>query len=138
VIGAVRRWWDRRGRIPADLRAELEREGLDLLEERLRTSVVYRDYEVPGQRITSGHQSALAAIALTRRRLVVRGTQSLRLDAAPGIVRAEVEETGRLLLAYEASDVSPSRSGSIEMRFETPRAAEIRGRLREWTERPPS
>jgi hypothetical protein len=138
VIGFVRRWWASRGGIPADLRAELEAEGLVLLEERLPASIIYRHYQVPGQRPTSGHQSAITSIALTRRRLVVRGTSGVTLDADPRKVRAEVEESGALLLAYEAADLSPIREGTVEMRFDTPRAAEIRARLEEWTARPPS
>jgi hypothetical protein len=133
VIDAIRRRWAGRGGIPAGLRTELEGEGLLLLEERLPADIIYRDYELPGQRPTSGHQSARASIALSRRRLVIRGTQSVRVDAGPGVVRADVEEPGRLLLAYDAADLQPSRAGTVEMRFDTPRAAEIHAALRDWS-----
>jgi hypothetical protein len=138
MIGFIRRWQARRGALPSALRAELEAEGLELCEERLPGEGIYRDYVVPGQRPTQGHHRTIAAIALTPRRLVVRGTNSVRLDAGPGVVRSGVEEDGRLLLAYDASDIAPSRAGTVELRFETPRAAEIHARLEAWTARPQS
>jgi hypothetical protein len=124
--------------MPADLRTELEAEGLELLVERIRVDIIYRDYQVPGQRPTSGHHSSIASIALTPRRLVVRGTASVRLDAGPGVVHSEVEEPGRLLLTYDASDLFPAREGSVEMRFETPQAADIHARLQAWSETRPN
>ena len=71
----------RRGALPAELRAELEAEGLELVEERIEGTVTYRDYVAPGQRPASGQQSTLAALALTSKRLVVRGTGNVVLDA---------------------------------------------------------
>jgi hypothetical protein len=131
VTGALRRLWERRYRIPADLRAELEAEGLELLEEGIRTSIIYRAYTVPGQRTTSGHQRPITSIALSRERLVVRGTLGTRLDVPRGADWLEVSlpEPDRLRLAYDAAAASPNRSGDVEMTFSTPRAAEIHARL---------
>ena len=42
MIDRVRRMWSRRGGMPDSVRAELEREGLELLEERLEGNVTYR------------------------------------------------------------------------------------------------
>jgi hypothetical protein len=134
VISWVKRRWASRGRLPDALRAELEAEGLELLEEQIQGRVTYRGYEAAGQRPTSGDQTTIASLALTPRRLVVRGTQSVHLDAPPGPVASEVPEDGVLVLRYEAQDIYPSRSGAVEMRLQTPRAAEIHARLQAWTQ----
>jgi hypothetical protein len=134
MIGAIKRWWASRGSMPDGLRAELEAEGLELLEERIAGIVIYRGYEALGQRPRSGDTSTLASLALTSRRLVIRGTQGVDLDAPPGPVSSEVPEDGVLVLRYEAADLYRSRSGTVEMRLQTPRAADIHARLQAWTQ----
>ena len=130
----IKRWRERRGAMPAKLRAELEAEGLQLLEERLEGDVSYRGYEAMGQRPQSGHQSTVASLALTGRRLVVRGTQGVQLETGPGPVTSSVDEPGVLTLAYEAGDIYPTRSGSVKLTLRTPRANDIHARLQAWTE----
>jgi hypothetical protein len=134
VSGALRRWWARRYRIPEDLRAELEAEGIELLEEGIEASIVYRGYTVPGQRPRSGHQSPTTSLALSARRLVVRGTLGTRLDVERGAdwLAVSLEAPDRLRLAYDAAAAHPGRSGEVEMTFTTPRAAEIQQRLTDW------
>jgi hypothetical protein len=136
VIERVRRMWSRRGAMPDSVRAELEREGLELLEEQLEGAITYRGYEALGQRPTSGVQKTIASLALTPRRLVIRGTNAVQLDAPPGPVTASVPEPGVLMLAYEAEDIYPSRSGSVELRLRTPRAEHFRATLEAWNETP--
>jgi hypothetical protein len=132
MIGALRRWRERRGRLPDKLRAELEAEGLELLEERVQAMVIYRGYEFPGQRPRSGTQSGLVALALTGRRLVVHGTGGIDLEVPRG---ATVEREGpdEVRLIYDAATAQPNRAGEIEVRLHTPRADEIRARLEAWT-----
>jgi hypothetical protein len=134
VIGALRRWRERRGRLPDELRAELESEGLEVVGERLPATVIYRGYEVPGQRPRAGHQSGLVAIALTGRRLVVHGTGGIRLDVPPSAV-VTLDAPDGLRLVYDAAAAHPNRSGEIELQLKTPRAGEIRATLSEWTTR---
>ena len=129
----IRRLLAKRGAMPSKLRAELDAEGLEVLEERLEGDVSYRGYEAMGQRPRSGHQSTIAAVALTPRRLVVRGTGNVQLECGPGPVTSSVEE-GQLVLAYEASDIYPTRSGLVTMRLRTPRAQDIHARLQAWSE----
>jgi hypothetical protein len=138
VIGALRRWWAGRYRIPADLRAELEAEGIELIEEGIKTSILYRGYTVPGQRPRSGHQNANTSLALSGRRLVMRGTLGTRLDVArdDDWLEVSLEPPDRLRLAYDAEAALPGRSGEVELTFETPRAAEIHARLTDWLPRP--
>ena len=81
-------------------------------------------------------QKTIASLALTPRRLMIRGTNAVQLDAPPGPVTASVPEPGVLMLAYEAERIYTSRSGSVEMRLRTPRAEDIRARLQAWNETP--
>ena len=134
MIGWIKRRWASRGSLPGALRAELEKEGLELLEEQMEGRVTYRGYIVAGQRPTTGDQPTIASLALTSRRLVVHGTQGVQLDAPVGLVTATVPEPGVLTLAYNAEDLYPSRSGAVEIRLNTPRAAEIHARLQAWTQ----
>jgi hypothetical protein len=137
-VGPLKRWMANRGGLPSKLRAELESEGLLLLEERLEGEVIYRGYEAMGQRPASGHQSTIASLALTPRRLVVHGTQGVQLAARPGPVTSAVDEPGVLTLSYEAGDIYPTRSGSVTLRLQTPRANDIHARLTAWTQTSPS
>ena len=130
----IKRWLANRGGMPAKRKAELEAEGLELLEERLEGEVIYRHYSALGQRPQSGHTNTVASLALTPRRLVVHGTQGIQLDAKPGPVTSSVPEPGVLELAYEAGEVYPTRSGSVAIRLQTPRANDIHARLQAWTE----
>jgi hypothetical protein len=134
VIDWIRRRRASRGTLPDDLRAELEAEGLEFLEEKIEGNIVYRFYMVAGQRPTNGDQNVTAALALTPKRLVLRGTLGASLDAPPGTVRSEVLESGSLELKYDAEDIYPTRSGSVQIVLRTPRAADIHARLQAWTE----
>jgi len=133
VTGWMKRMRDRRGTMPDNVRAELEAEGLELLEERIATNILYRHYIVAGQRPTSGEQNTILALGLTPKRLALRGTGNFLLDAKPGPVTSEVEP-GKLILRYQAEDIYPTRAGSVEMALETPRAEDIHARLQAWNQ----
>ena len=64
----------------------------------------------------------------------MQGTQSVQLEAGPGPVTSSVDEPGVLTLSYEAGDIYPTRSGSVTMRFKTPRANDVHATLQAWTE----
>jgi hypothetical protein len=130
----IKRWLANRGKLPSKLRAELEAEGLLVLEERLAGEVIYRGYTAMGQRPQSGDQSTIASLALTAKRLVVHGTQSVQLQAPPGPVTSSVPEPELLVLAYDASDIYTSRSGSVTIRLKTPRANDVHASLQAWNE----
>jgi hypothetical protein len=135
VIDWFKRRRAARGTLPDDKRAELEQEGIELLEERIRGRVTYRGYEFGGQRPVSGDQPTVAALAITPTRLTIVGTNSVQVDAAHGIVRPDLPEPEKLVLRYEASDLYPMRKGAVEIELWTPRAADIHARLQAWIER---
>jgi hypothetical protein len=134
-MGWIKRRREARGTMPDDVRAELEAEGIEFLEEKLETLVIYRHYIAAGQRPRGGDQKIIAALALTPERLVMRATLNVTLDAPPGVVQSAVTKSGALQLKYEAEDLFPNtRSGSVEMTFETPRAEDIHARLQAWNQ----
>ncbi len=57
MTGWIKRQRERRGTMPANVRAELEAEGIEMLEEKIAANVLYRHYIVAGQRPTSGEQN---------------------------------------------------------------------------------
>jgi hypothetical protein len=140
VLRWIKQRREQRGSLPEDLRAELEAEGIVLVEERLRSSILFRAYEVPGQRPRSGHQPARVSIAVTERRLVVHGTGNTHLEVPRGAdwLRVELPAPGRLTLAYDAEAANPNRSGDVEMQLETPRAEAIHATLTGWMRTPSS
>jgi hypothetical protein len=140
VVGRLKQWWGKRGALPEDLRAELEAEGIELLEEGLRGTALFRGYVIHGQRPRSGHQNVTATLALTDKRLLVHGTGSVRLEVPRG---AEWLEHGlaapdQLRLAYDAAAAHPQRAGEVELLIDTPRAADIHARLQAWLPGPSS
>jgi hypothetical protein len=134
MIGWLKRRRERRGTLPGDVRAELEPEGIELLEEKLEGVVIYRNYTAAGQRPRGGDQPITAALALTPRRLVIRGTLGFALDAPAGVVRSEIVKPGCLRLEYQAEDIYPTRSGSVEISLETARAEDLHARLQAWNQ----
>jgi len=135
VIGWMKRRWAARGTLPEAKRAELEQEGMELLEERIRGRVTYRGYEFGGQRPVSGDQPTVAALAITPTRVVLYGTNNLDINAGHGILHPELPEDEKLVLKYKASDLFPMRKGRIEIELWTPRAADIHARLQAWIEK---
>jgi len=134
VTGWIKRMRERRGTMPDDVRAELDAEGIELLEEKIAANILYRHYIVAGQRPTSGEQNTILALGLTPKRLALRGTGNFLLDAKPGPISSEVPEPGKLILRYQAEDIYATRAGSVEIALETPRAEDIHARLQAWTQ----
>jgi hypothetical protein len=134
VTGWIKRQRERRGTMPGNVRAELEAEGVEMLEEKIAANVLYRHYIVAGQRPTSGEQNTILALGLTPKRLALRGTGNFLLDAKPGPVSSEVPEPGKLILRYNAEDIYATRAGAVEIALETPRAEDIHARLQAWNQ----
>jgi hypothetical protein len=135
VIDWFKRRRAARGTLSDEKRAELEQEGIELVEERIRGRVTYRGYEMGGQRPTSGDQPTVAALAITPTRVAIHGTNNVHVDAAHGILKPELPEPEKLVLRYEARDLYPMRKGAVEIELWTPRAADIHARLQAWIER---
>jgi hypothetical protein len=114
------------GKLPEPLRAELEAQGIVLLEEDLRGTLTYRNYRAPGKRYGISKRRIAGAIALTRQRVVVWGA-GRQVDVPIGYPGVEVARDGeeKVVFSFEASAFHADRSGRVEVRLRTPSAARI-------------
>jgi hypothetical protein len=122
------------GRFPDELGTSLRGEGVEVLEEGLSGSVTFRDYSAPGRRYSLRKVAVNGAIALTTRRLVVWYGRHKEVDipvdhALLGALSAALDEPDRLRLSYSAQAFHRERSGTVELRFTTSRAAWLVERL---------
>ncbi|WP_035928362.1 hypothetical protein [Pseudofrankia saprophytica] len=129
-MNPVRRMLLGAGQLPADLRASLESEDLVLVEEGLTGSITYRNYRAPGQRSSWRREAVSGAIAISAGRLVVWAGRGKHIDVPrAGVFLAAidigVEPPDRVRFAYDAGKFNPTRSGTVEVRLRTPRAAHV-------------
>jgi hypothetical protein len=125
------------GEMPGDLRSAVATEEPLVLEEGLAGSVTYRQFRAPGQFAGWRKEAVSGAIAVTGRRLVVWAGRFKHIDVPhdhPLRAGIEViaERPDRICFAYDAGAGNPLRSGRVEVRLRTERAAhtaELLGRL---------
>jgi hypothetical protein len=115
------------GRIPEQLKAQMEAEGIVLQDEGFSGSTTYRNFHRPGQ--TSGWRRVwyTAALTITQTRLVGLAFSSPIIDAPFTDERTHrfnvsPEKPDTLLIAFDASLFHDDWSGSIEYRFRTSQA----------------
>ena len=82
------------GKLPQPLRAELDAEGVVLLEEDLRGTVTYRNYRAPGKRYGIRKTRIAGAIAVTRQRVVAWGMGGRQIDVPLGYPGVEIARDG--------------------------------------------
>jgi hypothetical protein len=125
-----------RGLLPDDLRAELEGEVLEQLEEGLFGTITLRRYRAPRERASTRKEAFSGAIAISRTRLVVwsgsrthwpRGLLFNVPFADPRYAALDVTTEGsdRLLIATDLEQFHDDRSGRFEVRLRTPKALEL-------------
>jgi hypothetical protein len=125
------------GTLKPGVRAELEAEGLVLVEEGLKGSIRYDRFKAPGKRFYGKVTGERFAIGLSEERFVVycRSGSVELMDSpytSPRLDALEIgAEDGRLLLEVDYDRMGePSVSGTITVRANTPRAVEIAEQLR--------
>jgi hypothetical protein len=125
-----------RGLLPDDLRAELEAERLERLEEGLFGTITLRDYRAPRERASARKQAFSGAIAISRTRLVVWSGTRTRWprgfffnvpfdDPRYAALEISTEGSERLLIATDLDQFHDDRSGRFEVRLRTPKALEL-------------
>lgn len=118
------------GRIPEPLRTQLAAEGLLAQDEELRGWITYRHYRAPGEFASWRREATTVAIAVTRIRLVVWTGRVKHVDvphthSKRSSVAVTSDRPDRLSVAYDAGAFRSDRSGQVEIRMRTPRAAEL-------------
>jgi hypothetical protein len=136
AMGLLRRALLGDGRLPDDLRAQLSADQLLLLEEDLSGSITYRGFRGPGRRSSLEKTLIAGAVAISSTRIVVwigRGKPmdvGKHLDVAFADDRVNglevvAESPDRVCIAYDPAAFDPQKSGRVELRLKTPKAAEI-------------
>jgi hypothetical protein len=122
------------GKIPAQLKAQLEREGVLLQEEGISGSTTYRNFHRPGAYSGWRREWYSASLTITQTRVV--GLASSRpilnvplTDTRLQRLHISVENGDALLMAFDAALFHTDWSGAIEYRFRTPQAQAFWGLL---------
>jgi hypothetical protein len=127
-----------KGTLKPSLRAELESEGLILIEEGLVGSIRYSNFKAPGKRFKGKITGECFALGISERRLAVycRSGRVKLIDqpfTEPRLSAIDVsldgEDAVALLIDFDRADV-PKVSGQMTIRARTPNAARIVDELR--------
>jgi hypothetical protein len=137
MLKALRTLFFGAGRMPEPARSELLAENVLALEEGLWITVTWLNFRAPGRYSNWKRQAHVGALALTSRRLVGYTRRTKIMDVPfdhPTLreVRLRLDPPGALCFACDAAKLRPEQSGTIEVRFFTPRAAEILALLQKY------
>jgi hypothetical protein len=117
------------GQVPAAPLRSLTEEGVLLLDDQLHGSVSYLSYSRVG-RPGPETRAVMGAIVVTRQRFVVWAGRQEYVDVATGhpirdTVTVPVDQLGQLCVSYPADQFSLGRTGTIEVRLRTEKAAQF-------------
>ena len=115
------------GKVPRQLSATLQSEGILLLDEGIAGSVTYLDFRAPGRRSNWRRQWFTGAIALTRVRLIAFQYSNTAInvpvtDERMRSMRFSVEGETTLVVAFDPALFHDDWSGTMEYRFRTSQA----------------
>ncbi len=124
------------GRLKPELRAELESEGLVMLEEGLVGSIRYDHFRAPGKRFNGKVTGVRVAVGISRERLVVYSHSGrVELVDSPfssprlGALEPSVDTKGRLSLRIDYARMPEAAANGVEgivtIRARTPNAAHL-------------
>ena len=122
------------GKLPDDMRAEVEAEGVLHLEEFVPVTFRFSG-RIPGKVAKSNIRSYVGALALTNQRVLGtlstipkkagRAVDHRWTDAAGSMVTATLDDDGLTLDIPDISVVEPSFTGSLSLHFKTPLSQEV-------------
>jgi hypothetical protein len=126
------------GKLPDDMRAEVEAEGVLHLEEFVPVTFRFSG-RIPGKVAKSNIRSYVGALALTNQRVLGtlstipkkagRAVDHRWTDAAGSMVTATLDDDGLTLDIPDISVVEPSFTGSLSLHFKTALSQEVLMRL---------
>lgn len=118
----------------AAYKSQLQMEGVQLFDERLKSSITYLNFRRPG--VYSGWRRVWfdGFLALTKTRLVALNSYKPVIDVPLTDERLQrmkfsLEGEDTLLVAFDANLFQPEWSGDIEYRFRTPQAQDFLRKL---------
>jgi hypothetical protein len=115
------------GQIPAPLRAELENEGIVLLEEGVNGSVTYKNFRSPGRISMWRRTGCVASLIITRTRVValVNSSRFINVpfdDSRIAQLEVQLERSNTVRIGFDPSLFRDDWSGSIDFRCQTEQA----------------
>ena len=109
--------------------AELQSEGIVLMNEKVRGTITYRDFHAPGKRFLYKKSAFTSTIVVTKTRLVATSFSNKTINVPYSDERFRsmkfTVEDGKLCVFFDASLFHPEWSGQLEFRFKTPDAGRI-------------
>ena len=113
------------GKIPAETKAQLNEEGLLLMEERVWTSVIFRDFKAKGRRYSYRHSLTLGSFAMTELRIVGFSFSKTIINIPYNFpqftsVQFLILKNRYLCSSFDVSIFNPEQSGKVELRFRLP------------------
>lgn len=118
------------GKMPAPESSEIKQEGVILFDEGFKGTKTYINFRSPWRYSNWKRQWSTASIALTDTRLLAFQYALKEIDVPLSDARFQalkfsVEESGALLVAFDASLFLDNTTGNLEYRFYTPLAREF-------------
>ena len=115
------------GKVPTEAAAQIQKEGVVLLEEGIGGSVTFRKFRAPGKRYWFRRNWFSGSIALTQAHFrAFQYSQPIIgvpwSDAKVKELFCHLEDDRTLCVAFDASTFNDQWSGDIEVRFSTPLA----------------
>ena len=119
----------RPGLMPDNVKSQLQAEGLQLVAERIRISVIYRNFKAPGKRFRYKHAGGIGSFGLSSIRdvgfafskwIIHTPYDDLKFKA----ITFKAEGSKYLSASFSASEFNPKHSGHLEIRFYLPNVAE--------------
>ncbi len=113
------------GKIPEETKAQLGEEGLLLLEENIRTTVVFRNFKAKGRRYSYRQSLTLGAFALSQLRVVGLSFAKTIINVPYNYpefpsIKFEVKKNKYLCSSFDVSKFNPGQTGEVELRFRLP------------------
>lgn len=115
------------GRIPVQIKAQLEGEGVQLQEEGISGSTTYLNFHRPGEYSSWRREWYSASLTITQTRVVGLATSQPMINVPFTDTRLQrlhisVDNGNVLLIAFDAGLFHTDWSGTVEYRFRTPQA----------------
>jgi hypothetical protein len=112
------------GAIPASIWSAMKEETILLFDEGCKATVTYHQFRTKGKYFSHKSNVFLGFIILTKKRLLGYAFKKriINFDSNFQDYEMKVEKENRILFRFQAESIIPNSSGTIEIRYHTPKA----------------